>query len=803
MFIKTINTFNFQGLKGLQSFDFDKITALAQPNGSGKTSLINALRFGLTGTSPKGNMINIGEQSAAVKLILENGSNFSRQVFATKGKGAKYYISDKPTNATELSRFISSEMGGVDKKVAKFVSSGELLTSMTSQEFGELLLGYLPETMTAETVISHYPSANEEQKKIIKEYFLDKEFEISELKEFQKFIKGRRDYINELISNCRGALNMLGDTAPEFTKEELEEKIATKTKERDDLLAIQANFNNYTQLLRQEQFRQQELARLDAELANIKGVAHTEEELRLANELVTTTRNSAMQTRGAIEALVAAKQDLDTAIENISKPICPLSDKIVCTVDKRPVTKELEEKRDKLIEDYKTQRSFYEQTLANIKEYENRYAQMAFENQQFILMQEKQQEKERLLAQKIEIPEKPEETNSLERITQELQYLQSQMPIVENYSKKDTYLNNIEKLTKKLEDYQALYVAFSPKGEVKEKITSYYLEEFAEPCNEKAGKLFPGMKLKFITQDGVKVLTDPNGSGEYLEFNSLSGGEQASVMFLLVSMLSSLSGMGIIILDELSVLDDNTFENLIRILKENSNEYDMCLIALVDHADMIKTLNKHEIPILSVNKTEKTSENEEKTDEELQNQDSSMEVVASVEDVEKPLVDEVKGDLAEEAEETVSTEPVISDKTSQIENLRNMMNKTLEENAETRFVPTDDFDESEFDEDGDETPKEEVVSEEKVDDHEASVKDKEEKSLESIGLSKGKSRAIVQYMIDNSDEEHFFYGTAKEISEAINISQPTISKVVKKLQEEEFVTLLKRGVWKLSDVMFG
>ena len=803
MFVKTINTFNFQGLKGLQSFELDKITALAQPNGSGKTSLINALRFGLTGNSPKGNMINIGEQSAAVKLILENGSNFSRQVFATKGKSAKYYISDKPTNATELSRFISSEMGGVDKKVAKFVSSGELLTSMTSQEFGELLLSYLPETMTAETVISHYPSANEEQKKIIREYFLDKEFEISELKEFQKFIKGRRDRINEAISNCRGALNLLGDTAPKFTKEELEEKIATKTKERDNLLAIQANLNNYNQLLRQEQFRQQELARLDAELANIKGVSHTEDELRLANELVVTARNSAMQTRGAIEALVAAKQDLDTAIENISKPICPLSDKIVCTVDKRPVTKELEEKRDRLIEDYKVQRAFYEQTLDKIKEYEERYSQIAFENQQFILMQEKQQEKERLLAQVIDVPQKPEEANSLEGITQELQYLQSQMPIVENYSKKDTYLNNIEKLTKKLEDYQALYVAFSPKGEVKEKITSYYLEEFAEPCNEKAGKLFPGMKLKFITQDGVKVLTDPNGSGEYLEFNSLSGGEQASVMFLLVSMLSSLSGMGIIILDELSVLDDNTFENLIRILKENSNEYDMCLIALVDHADMIKTLNKHEIPILSVNKTEKTSENEEKTDEELQNQDSSMEVVASVEDVEKPLVDEVKGDLAEEAEETVSTEPVISDKTSQIENLRNMMNKTLEENAETRFVPTDDFDESEFDEDGDEKTEKEVVSEESVDDHETSAEYKEEKSLESIGLSKGKSRAIVQYMIDNSDEEHFFYGTAKEISEAINISQPTISKVVKKLQEEEFVTLLKRGVWKLSDVMFG
>ena len=427
---------------------------------------------------------------------------------------------------------------------------------------------------------------------------------------------------------------------------------------------------------------------------------------------------------------------------------------------------------------------------------------MAFENQQFILMQEKQQEKERLLAQVIEVPQKPEEAGSLEAITEELRYFNSQIKIVENYSKKDTYLNNIEKLTKKLGDYQALYVAFSPKGEVKEKITSYYLEEFAEPCNEKAGKLFPGMKLKFVTQDGVKVLTDPNGSGEYLEFNSLSGGEQASVMFLLVSMLSSLSGMGIIILDELSVLDDNTFENLIRILKENSDEYDMCLIALVDHVDMINTLNRYEIPILSVNKSEDIPE--EKSKNVSQDQSASTEVTSSTEEVQEEASEETLEETTENVlvKDTGDIEEV-SDKSSQIESLRDMMNKTLEENAETRFVPTDDFDESEFDEDEDKTTKKEVGSEESVDDDEASAEDKEEKTLESIGLSKGKSRAIVQYMIDNSDEERFFYGTAKEISEAINISQPTISKVVKKLQEEEFVTLLKRGVWKLSDVMFG
>ena len=325
------------------------------------------------------------------------------------------------------------------------------------------------------------------------------------------------------------------------------------------------------------------------------------------------------------------------------------------------------------------------------------------------------------------------------------------------------------------------------------------MEEFAEPCNEKAGKLFPDMKLKFVTQDGVKVLTDPNGSGEYLEFNSLSGGEQASVMFLLVSMLSSLSGMGVIILDELSVLDDNTFENLIRILKENSDEYDMCLIALVDHVDMINTLHKYEIPILSVNKSKDAPEEKSKNDS--QDQSASTEVAPLTEEIqeetsEKTLEEETENTLTKDTEDVEEA----SDKSSQIESLRDMMNKTLEENAETRFVPTDDFDESDFDEDEVEY---EVDNEPQVKEDAVEVKEVEEqKTLESIGLSKGKSRAIVQYMIDNSDEEQFFYGTAKEISEAINISQPTISKVVKKLQEEEFVTLLKRGVWKLSDVMF-
>lgn len=804
MFVKNLGTFNFQGLKGVQNFDFEKITALAQPNGSGKTSLINALRYGLTGIVPKGDMVTRGEVSAAVKVTLENGSNFSRQAFVAKGKSSKYYISNQPTTATKLNEFISSEMGGIDNKTARMVSSGGLLTSMTSQDFGELLLRYLPETMTAETVINHFSGANEEQKKIIKDYFLDSEFEIDKLKEFQQVLKERRDLIKQRIENYESFISMLGDKAPEFTKEELEARISLKTEERDELLRLQANLSAYNQLFQQEQFRQQQLQKLEAELANLKGVAHSEDELKLANQLLVNSKNSLQQTYAAIEALVSAKKDLDLAIENISKPVCPLSDKIVCTVDKTPVLKELEEKRNSLIENYQEQRAFYKQTMQNVTEYENKYNMMLVETQNFALMQEKMNQRDVLLTQKVELPEKPEDVKNLNEVTQEIQRLQSLIPIVDNYSKKETYLKNIEDFKAKLRDYQELYVAFSPKGEVKEKITSYYLDEFAEPCNQKASKLFPGMNLKFITENGVKVLTDPDGSGKYLEFASLSGGEQASVMFLLVSMLSSLSGMGVIILDELSVLDKKVFNNLVRILKDNSDEYDMCLIALVDHTDMIETLEEYHIPILDVNKGDLNKPSLSQGD----NTETQLEETKQDEVSEQVLILESNSSDVSTAENELEValtneDSPIKEKSALIGDLKDMMAKTLEETAETRFVPTDEDLDENFLDDEDEL---EVQLEETEDLKESLDEDEEnhaeEKTLESIGLSKGKSHEVVKYMIENSDKDRYFYGTAKEISEALNISQPTISKVVKKLQDAEFAVLLKRGVWELSESLF-
>ena len=147
---------------------------------------------------------------------------------------------------------------------------------------------------------------------------------------------------------------------------------------------------------------------------------------------------------------------------------------------------------------------------------------------------------------------------------------------------------------------ESLHTAFSPKGEVKEGITRLYLDEFSGPCNEKAGKLFSGMNIRFVSEGGVSVQVDPKGTGQFVSFRSLSGGEKAAVAFLLMLMFASISGAGILILDELSILDESVLDALLTILKEHEDEYDMAVLACVEHADTQELLKKNGIGIMKI-----------------------------------------------------------------------------------------------------------------------------------------------------------------------------------------------------------
>ena len=278
MQVTKINTKNFQGLKGKHEFRFGKITALAQKNGSGKTSLLNALRFGLTGVEPSGELITKGQEEVAVQIELENGKSFFRQKFSTKGKSSRFGIGKTLTTQSKLNDFISNELGGVPNGVAKAISSGELLTSMTSDKFGEMLLNYLPEEMTTSVVLDKFPDSNENQKKIISDFLPEGEFPLDELNKLYQFAYEKRKNANAKLSNKQAAFANMGNEIPELTQEEIEAQIAELMQKRDVIVNANLAIQNYNQISQAIELRDAQIKQIDEELASLTGGEHTEEE---------------------------------------------------------------------------------------------------------------------------------------------------------------------------------------------------------------------------------------------------------------------------------------------------------------------------------------------------------------------------------------------------------------------------------------------------------------------------------------------------------------------------------------------
>ena len=195
---------------------------------------------------------------------------------------------------------------------------------------------------------------------------------------------------------------------------------------------------------------------------------------------------------------------------------------------------------------------------------------------------------------------KPEKGPDLAEISAKIDRTGITLRRFQDYKKVKESEEKIKVKKAELEALEALHEVFSPKGEVKKGITRLYLDEFSGPCNEKAGKLFPGMSIRFVSEEGVSVQVDPKGTGQYVSFRSLSGGEKAAVAFLLMLMFASISGIGILILDELSIMDEGVLDALLAILKENGDEYDMAVLACVSHADTLELLKKHGLEVMKI-----------------------------------------------------------------------------------------------------------------------------------------------------------------------------------------------------------
>ena len=75
--------------------------------------------------------------------------------------------------------------------------------------------------------------------------------------------------------------------------------------------------------------------------------------------------------------------------------------------------------------------------------------------------------------------------------------------------------------------------------------------------------------------------------------------------------------------------------------------------------------------------------------------------------------------------------------------------------------------------------------------------------LQLLGLAESKQIDVIIHILENTNSSNnTFIGTDKQIAKNANVSEPTIAKIMKKLQEKQFIKKVQNGVWQISaDIM--
>ena len=600
MKIENITLTNFMGIKGRLSLDLPHIAAIIGPNGMGKTTVLNSIRYALTGAEPEGDIINTDSEQCRVSITLKDaadGQMYTFERMKDRKKPSKCTINGKFTTQKSMNEKMEDIIGIPLEKI-KVLSSSEIVASMKPQEFSSFILDYIPEKLKFEDVVKFVPDMTMGMSEIMEAYLPAEDIDMSVINEFDGVCRFNRKDVKDQLERKRALYETKPQEAPLGDAEDIKKQIA-ELQNRDAAykvyLAQKSSYDKANDALKKHEDMLKDLE------TQIKGISATRPDIdyyaRLKNEEA-SIRDTIKNQTIAISSAQGALRQLEVSLDNLNNPVCPLSEKIICHQDKTAAKEDLTESITSTKEGINAMQA--ELTKAEERLAANEKAKKEYQDN-FTLYDRKitlSKQYKSLDANKPEVPAKPDEIAKPDDGTA-MADLNRQLKAHADYEEGLQLSREISGLEASLKDYEALVKALAEKGPVRTGIISSYLKVFEDLCNERSKKVRPEINFKFISQDGVVVLMD-NGKDSKLPYASLSGGEKAYMLFIIMDMLNSLCGTNILMLDELSVVDKKCFDALLDIASAYAGDYDHILLAAVDHDDTVNSVESRSIPFLSL-----------------------------------------------------------------------------------------------------------------------------------------------------------------------------------------------------------
>lgn len=591
--ITTISIRNFKGIEDLQ-LNAKKLNAIIGKCGSGKSSLLDAIRFALTGKAGK-EVIRKGCREASVVLRFSDNSTIER-IRRTSENISK--CNGKSSTKRSLDEFLTAR--NMNPCWIESLCSVDWFAGLSSKDLNNFFMTILPLRAKAETVVELVAQLDKDLTEKKEKYLMEEILKKQEIFSFNDLANGyntaytvrqelKRKY-NEMLPRCT-----FNETVPAKTREDIE-------KELNNISQVEAAEKEYSKRLKEyaSSKKQHDLAikRLDEmkkELDTYSSCKKPKEETKTQAEADRKLfQVHIKRTNEYIGTINSTLDLLKRTLDNLDKPICPISEKLICTTDKSQLKEELLS----LIQKNENALASNKEFLAKCEDQVRKRDDIISNYQKEVYRYEQKTTLENNISKFI-VPEILPEPQKVEKAHLEAKKkeLLDLLSILSRYEKVQQNKKELAKIKDKYDLAQFAVKVLDSKIGIPALILQRTLRFFEKKCNEKASLLREGFQIHFLSDNGITIQVSPRKGKPFVDMKEVSTGEFVCVAYILMTMIGEATKCHLFLIDNLDRLDTEYLNALLSLLEEDK-KIEQVFLGGVDHADVERTLNDKSFQII-------------------------------------------------------------------------------------------------------------------------------------------------------------------------------------------------------------
>lgn len=603
MKIKRVQVKNMRSLSSVDCC-LSKVNFILGANNMGKSSLLNAIQYGVTNECSFSSKLQDlrrkkggdAYDGIAIGVDIDGLGNVMRYC---KTSSQINRLNKETVPDTKILENIQNAFGFGYSTIGIMFDAGKF-TAMSPKEQKAFLLKLIGIKLNADTIISYMDEPSEEAKNIVKD-IIKGEMSIEDFDALYKRFYNERSIIKKKVKDVSLQRESLEKNIPEIDVEKEEEIKIALEKLKEELSEIVKLVTLANERTSRKQTILESITKLETNLEIVKNRIDSnygfdqEEVDKLEQEIILLEKEKNADEReiGSCNEGIRRFNELKNKLNTKN---CPLSDKLVCNANKQPLFDEF----DKNIKEYETKRDALlkkientDKKIVSIKERQKKIKNN-IENQNWIVTRNELLETRKKELSSLEIPD----IKGIETKKKELE---------EQSSKYNNYLNNIDRYKKTKKDlesikkeetkvnqeitlYEYLVKEFEPNG-VRSRILKKLISPLQDAAQKEMNILENGASLKFnLEGDGFEVVVE-NETG-IVPLTQLSASEKLRAQIVIQNIVNKLTGVGLLVIDEASMLDENNFKKLIELINSIEDNYGTILIAMTCTKEEIQKNDK-------------------------------------------------------------------------------------------------------------------------------------------------------------------------------------------------------------------